>query len=247
MRWRSVSLLWVGLLLSGPAWAQTGPEEAPASPEEAAAAAEGAGAQATALGGAAAPEGAAEDYEQRIYGLEHRINDLKEEIFRSKARLTLLKESVLSNAIAGAEARIVHRNEMGGAFRLEKVSYSLDGAPIRSLIDKDGELAGQEEIEILSGPIVPGNHTLSVNMVYRGSGYGVFSYLRGYVFNLKSSHTFRAQEGKLIQLKAVGYEKGGMTTDLKDRPSVRFESTLVESTLAPAAAEGANLSETTKN
>ena len=34
---------------------------------------------------------------------------------------------------------------------------------------------------------------------------------------------FNAEEGKIVRLRSVGYEKGGITTDLKDRPDVRFE------------------------
>ncbi len=167
--------------------------------------------------------GSDQAYKVKITELETRVNELKEKIFQSKTRLAILKESVLSSSIAGAEAQILHRNEMGSSFRLEKVSYSLDGTPIRSLVDQEGDLDGKEEIEILNGPIVPGNHTISVVMTYRGNGFGIFSYLKGYVFNLRSSHTFRAEEGKLVQIKVIGYEKGGITTDLKDRPDVRFE------------------------
>jgi hypothetical protein len=178
-----------------------------------------------------------EAYQQKIGSLERRVNDLKEKIFRSKTRLAILKETVLSSTIAGAEAKIVHRNEMGSSFRLEKVTYSLDGTPVRTLVDNGGDLDDQEEVEILNGPIVPGNHTLSVVMVYRGNGYGIFTYLRGYVFNLRSSHTFHAEEGKLVRVKAVGYEKGGITTDLKDRPDIRFENDFLDATRGAKAGQ----------
>lgn len=167
-----------------------------------------------------------EAYRQKIGELERRVTDLKEKVFRTKTRLAILKESVLSSTIAGSEARLVHRNEMGSSFSLEKVAYSLDGTPIFTKVDQDGDLDRQTEMEVFNGPIVPGNHTVSVIMVYRGNGFGVFSYLRGYVFTLRSSHTFRVDEGKRIQVRAVGYEKGGVTTNLKDRPDIRFEDTL---------------------
>ncbi len=184
------------------------------------------------------PGTADEAYQRKISALEGRVNELKEKIFRSKARLANLKGTVLSTSIAGAEALIVHRNEMGSSFRLEKAIYSLDGHPIRSLIDEEGDLAGKEEIEIFSGPIQPGNHTISVVMTYRGNGFGIFSYLRGYLFNLRSSHTFHADEGKLIQVKVVGYEKGGIATDLKDRPDIRFEDQLSDSRQTPVSGRG---------
>ncbi len=168
-----------------------------------------------------------ETYRLKISELEGRVNDLKEKIFRSKTRLAILKETVLSSSIAGAEAAIIHRNEMGSSFRLEKASYSLDGQPMETLSEE--KEVKQEEIEIFNGPITPGNHTVSVVMTYRGNGFGIFSYLRGYVFNLRSSHTFHAEEGKLVRVRVVGYEKGGITTDLKDRPDIRFEDQLADS------------------
>ena len=175
-------------------------------------------------------------YQRKIKGLEERVNDLKEKIFRSKTRLAILKESVLASTIAGAEAQIVHRNEMGSSFRLEKVSYNLDGGPIFSEVDKGGALDEREEIEIFTGPIVPGNHTVSVVMVYRGHGYGIFSYLEGYVFRLRSSHTFYAEEGKVSRIHVVGYEKGGITTDLKERPDIRFDTRITDAERKPQTA-----------
>lgn len=166
-----------------------------------------------------------EDSDQaiKLRGLEERVNDLKERIFRSKARLILLRETVLNGVISGAKAVLVHRNEMGSSFTLEQVSYSLDGAPILNKTDENGDLDDKEEIELFNGSIVPGNHNLSVFMLYRGNGYGVFSYLKGYTFKIKSSYAFTAEEGKVTTIKVVGYEKGGITTDLKDRPAVRYD------------------------
>ena len=64
---------------------------------------------------------------------------------------------------------------------------------------------------------------ISVYLEYQGYGYGFFSYLKGYKFKIKSSFTFNAEEGKLTTVRIVGFEKGGLTTELKDRPSVRYD------------------------
>ena len=179
------------------------------------------------------------DYAIKLRNLEERVNDLKERIFRSKARLVLLRETVLNGVISGAKARLVHRNEMGASFTLTQVSYSLDGAPLFNKTDEEGALDDQEEIELFNGSIVPGNHNIAVYMEYRGNGYGVFSYLQGYTFKIKSSYTFDAEEGKLTTIKIVGYEKGGITTELKDRPAVRYDmKTAVELRSSDAESEG---------
>jgi len=62
-----------------------------------------------------------------------------------------------------------------------------------------------------------------VQLVYRGHGFGLFSYLEGYRFKVQSSHTFNAEPGKALTIRVVGFEKGGMTAELKDRPAVRYD------------------------
>jgi hypothetical protein len=185
-------------------------------------------AAATSAPGSSAPGTQAGGYTVRLHDLERRVNELKEQIFRSKARLNLLKETVLHGVIAGARAVITHRNEMGGIYMPVRYVYALDGQEIYAKSDDTGKLGDQKEIEVFNGSITPGNHTLSVQMIYQGNGYGVFSYLKGYKFTAKSSRTFTAPEGKQLQLKVVGYEKGNpVTTDPKDRPAVDFRESLI--------------------
>lgn len=167
-----------------------------------------------------------EAFTTRVKTLEENVVDLKEKIFRTKARLLLLQETVLGGDLStGARAVIFHRNEMGSAFVLESVAYALDGAPVFTKVDVNGDLDKREEFEIFNGRIVPGNHQIAVRMVYRGSGYGIFSYLEGYKFKLQSNQTFNAEGAKVTTVKVVGYEKGGITADIKDRPGIRYDIT----------------------
>jgi hypothetical protein len=174
-------------------------------------------------------------YGVRLRDLEQRINELKEQIFRSKARLSLLAETVLQGVVAGSQARIVHENKMGSSYKLVKVVYALDGAPIFNKADEEGSLGDREEFDIYNGSIVPGEHTLTVKLEYRGHGYGIFSYLKGYRFKVSSSHTFTAPEGKAATLRVVGYEKGGPSAPLEDRPAIRYIER-VAATVEPQAA-----------
>ncbi len=164
-----------------------------------------------------------QSYNLRLRNIEERVNDLKEKVFQSKARLIQLQEVVLHGAISGAKAVIVHKNDMGGSFRLSRLQYALDGAPIYNRVATGDELASAEEIEVFNGSIAPGNHQLSLYIEYAGNGYGVFSYLKDYTFKVKSSQMISAEEGKLTYVRVVGFEKGNITTELKDRPSVRYE------------------------
>jgi len=129
---------------------------------------------------------------------------------------------VLDRKIAGAKAMIVFRNEMGGSFRLVKAIFLLDGAPIFTKSDESDDLSDRDVINLFDGPVMPGDHTLSAVLHYRGHGYGIFSYLKGYSFKTRSSRTFTVNEGKALKLEVVGYEKGGVTTPLDERPDVRY-------------------------
>jgi hypothetical protein len=173
------------------------------------------------------PQGAAggdQQFELKIKGVEEQVNDLKEKIFRTKSRLLLLQETVLGgNISSSAKAVIFHENDMGSSFVLESAAYALDGAAIFTKVDNGGDLSDKQSFEIFNGQIVPGNHQISVRLVYRGHGYGLFTYLEGYKFKVQSSYTFDAEPGRVSVVRVVGFEKGGMTTDLKDRPAVRYD------------------------
>ena len=96
-----------------------------------------------------------EAFTTRVKTLEEQVVDLKEKIFRTKARLLLLQETVLGGDLSsGARAVIVHKNDMGANFVLESVAYALDGAPIFTKVDTNGDLDKKEEFEIFNGRIV---------------------------------------------------------------------------------------------
>jgi hypothetical protein len=239
----------IGLLVSfvSSASAQA-PAPAAAAPAAGAPAATGAPAAAPpaseAPAGAAAPAdptaaaGGADTgaYTVKLRSLEKNVNELKEQIFRTKARLNLLKETVLGGVIGASRAVIRHKNEMGSSFKLVKAAYALDGVQIYAKSDDTGRLAEMQDFEVYNGAIQPGSHTLSVALVYQGNGFGVFSYLKGYKFNVKSSHTFVAGESKSTNISVVGYEKGNITTQLSDNPAVDFRVNVIAAGEAGATA-----------
>jgi hypothetical protein len=173
-------------------------------------------------------------YTVRLRGLEKNVNELKEQIFRTKARLNLLKETVLGGVIGASRAIIHHKNEMGSSFKLIKAAFALDGVQIAA--KSEGNLADLQEFDVYNGAIQPGSHTLSVALQYQGNGFGVFSYLKGYKFNVKSSHTFVAGESKTTNITVVGYEKGNITTQLSDKPAIDFRVNVMSAGEGGAAA-----------
>ncbi len=158
----------------------------------------------------------------RLRDLEQRIDELKEQIRRSHTRLSLLSDAILSGGLGGARADITVLNELSDVFRLEKLLVLLDGAVQYNKSDEGGVLAEQERIPVFTGSIPPGDHTVQVLVKLRGHGYGVFSYLRGYHFEIKDTHSFTITEGKAIDLDIIVFEEGGMTTPVEERPKVRY-------------------------
>lgn len=169
-----------------------------------------------------APPMEAGTYSVRLRDLEQRINDLKEQIFRSKARLSLLAETVLEGAVVGSQAVIVYEDKMSPSFRLVQLVVALDGAPLFSRADDEGGIVEGDELQVFHGAIVPGEHTLTVSLEFQGHGYGMFTYLKGYRFKVRSSYSFTAPEGRAITVRVVGYEQGGPTAPLEERPALRF-------------------------
>ena len=182
-------------------------------------------------------------YAVRLRDLEARVDELKDQIRRSHTRLALLSDTILSGGSAGSRAEVQFANEMSSAFRLTRALVVIDGTVQYNRQDETGALADQKEIPIFSGSVPPGDHTVQVLLNFQGNGYGVFTYLRGYKFEVKSSHSFTSVEGKTLTLTATALEKGGVTTPLEQRPSIEWhekvQAVSAGTTGAPPGAPGA--------
>ncbi len=165
-------------------------------------------------------------YSVRLRDLEQRVDELKDQIRRSHTRLALLSDTIMGGGAAGSRSEVDFKNEMSSAFQLARALFVIDGQVQYNRQDDSGALADQKEIPIFSGSVPPGDHTVQVALTFQGNGYGVFSYLRGYKFEVKSSHAFTAVEGKSIAVTATAFEKGGVTTPLEQRPAIEWQEKL---------------------
>jgi hypothetical protein len=184
-------------------------------------------------------------YAVRLRDLEQRVDELKDQIRRSHTRLALLSDTIIGGGAAGSRSEVEFKNEMSSAFQLTRALFVMDGQVQYNRADEGGALADQKDIPIYSGSVPPGDHTIQVALTFQGNGYGVFSYLRGYKFEVKSSHAYTAVEGKTMTITATAFEKGGVTTPLEQRPTIEWQEKLQPiaggTALAapPAAAPGA--------
>jgi hypothetical protein len=164
------------------------------------------------------------DFNRELLTIEENVNTLKERVFRSKATLQLLKEIVVQGSTSGSRGAVWHVNKLGRGYTIESVSYYLDGQGKYSKVDASGGLSKTKEIKVFDGPIPPGNHNLTVHMKLRGNGFGVFSYVSNYVFNVQASTAFVAEDGKSCKVEAVVNERRGIGRSFTERPYVKFET-----------------------
>ena len=219
---RSLALV-SGLLAAGSAWAQNPAPQPPAPPPPApvvAAPVAPAPVVAAPVAAPAAPTNRA----IAIRDIDREMTNLSNDIAQSHARLQAITGMVLEQSGGGAQLIIEHQNQMGATFRLVRATYSLDGATIATRVDENGSLAEQQGFSVFNGRVSSGEHSVTVSLEYQGNGYGIFSYIRGYTFRSRSVQNFTVPEGRALRLMVVGYERGGATAAIEDRPAIRYES-----------------------
>lgn len=180
-------------------------------------------------------------YAIRLRDLEQRIDDLKEQIRRSHTRLSLLSDTILAGGSGGGSRAIIKfSNEISTAWKISKLLIVLDGSVQYSKTEQQGVIADAGEVPVFTGTIPPGAHTVQVLVNLTGTGFGVFSYLKGYKFEIRSDHSFTSLEGKTTNLQVVSFEKGGATARFEERPAVRYGEKVTQGLgdLPAAAAPG---------
>lgn len=191
--------------------AQTPPAEAP--PAEAPPAA------------APAPQRGPEQasYDLQLHELEDRLNELKEDVFASKARLRMLWHQLMQERIGGSRLVLSHVNDLGGVFDLVRVSYALDGNLIYATTsEQTPNLARRNRMEVHTAPVLAGPHTISVQAEIRGNDHGVFAYMNEYSYTLQSQHTFTIPEGKTAEVDVVIRDQGARAGGFEERLDVRY-------------------------
>ncbi len=159
--------------------------------------------------------------------IDREMTSLSNDITASHSLLRQITSMVLEQSGGGAQLIIDHQNEMGSTFRLVRASYSLDGAAIATRTDDNGSLADLTGFAVYNGRVAQGEHTLTVSLEYQGNGYGIFSYIRGFTFRARSVQNFTVPEGRALHLTVVGYERGGATAAIEERPAIRYTQTVM--------------------
>ncbi len=158
-------------------------------------------------GGPASAQEAETEYQPELLRVEKDVQDLKERVFRSKATLALLREIMIQGSSTGSRATVWHVNRLGGGYTIESISYRVDGQATFSKVEPGGGLDELDEVKIFDGPLTPGNHNIAVEMRLRGTGYGVFTYVQNYEFDVQNTADFPLEDGKSCSIRVVADER----------------------------------------
>ena len=161
------------------------------------------------------------EYQKRLDETEAQVLDFKMELFERRAAIERLAEEILYGTVGASVLVLLHENELGASFTLQKVRYLLDGKPLLYRENDDEELEDAESLQVYRGPVDPGLHELVVEHELRGNG-PFFTYVEGYRFKLTSRYVFHAEKGRLTRVAAVAYERGDATTPMDQRPYLRY-------------------------
>jgi len=163
------------------------------------------------------------DHVLTLESLNKRADDMQRKIVEIEDRVMLLRESAVLGAMKPSRGLIVHRNELGSSFTLDRVTYILDGQVLLDKESKDGSLDKQLEFEVLNGTLNPGVRRLEVVMHVTGSGTGLFSYFKGYKFKIASKYALKVAEGRLTRLDSIAVVRPDITLQLNERLGIKYD------------------------
>ena len=177
------------------------------------------------------------NYDLRLQELEDRVSAFKQDVFRSKSRLFLLREQILRRTIGGSRAAVEHVNNLGDKFVIIDAAYVLDGNRI--------EITNKLEdprFQVFDASVLPGAHNLSVQLKFRGRDFGgVFAYMNEITIDKAASYPFTVDEGRTVGIQTVAFDSGEGDILDPNRFRIRFEvEEFTTHEEAPAAATPAS-------
>lgn len=155
------------------------------------------------------------------------VDRMKQEVINKKTQMMLFRQLLKAEAIESnfPIVTIVHVNEMSSRYKIHSLIYSIDKDRVYTYHAEDtvGKQALGREISVFKGPLVPGSHEITIDVVYQGNDTGVFSYINDYKIPTQTKKSFKVDKGQNLDVQVVGYEKGWALTDFKDRPDLKVK------------------------
>jgi hypothetical protein len=133
-------------------------------------------------------------------------------------------------ALPTLPARVAVSNQMGKRFKLVEATLMMDGVQVAHREAAPGQEL-DKAFQAYEGAIMPGEHILTVELVYEGRNLGPFTYLDNYRFRVDTSYPFTAAASAPASLNVVARERPGGNVPIEQKPMVD---------ITPAAGSGAS-------
>ncbi len=129
----------------------------------------------------------------------------------------------------GMETTLRFRNDVGDTFQLSEAHFTLDGRDLPALLTSS--VARGQDYVIFAGPLAPGRHVVTSHVIYQGKSRSIFTYMKGYTFNIDSTHELTVAERGATSAIIVGKPNKGF--------NVAFEHSLMVGMEQSTASGGA--------
>lgn len=172
---------------------------------------------------------AQQEWVRELRTAEEQVHALKEQVFRSKATLQLLRELAIQGASGGGALRVRHVTELPRAYRVAAIDYYLDGKSVFSWTDAEGAAPLPRTFVVREAEAAPGQHNVQVSVQLRGDGGGVFGYVDAYASKVDSTTTFDVAGGQVTEVavrlttKPAKGSKAKQGKGFGERPGIVYE------------------------
>jgi len=152
----------------------------------------------------------------------------------------------LDSGTAGAErqidvtqvvlpATVDVQSSMAKRFKLMEVRVAIDGQDVAHRVAARGQEL-EQQFRAYEGDVSPGQHHVTVNLVFEGRNVGIFTYMDDYKIRMQSSGDFMAQDrAHPATVQVLAYERSGVTIPVEKRPTMEIKATGAPGTSAVRA------------
>lgn len=172
---------------------------------------------------AAAPAEPDREWLRELRSSEATVHALKEEVFRSKATLQLLRELAVQGASGSGGLRIRHQTALARVYRVVGVDYFLDGKSVYAWKATEGGEPHPREVVVRDGAATPGQHNVQVSVQLQGEGGGMFAYVEAYQTKVDSTAAFDVQGGLVTDVTVKIQTKAKGKKSFTERPNIVYE------------------------
>lgn len=163
-------------------------------------------------------------HEVRVQDVRTRVDDIQDRVRQIRAALQALGGDIVPIEPFGPRALLVLKNDMSGAFRLARVRAYIDEQI--EFVRDDAALADQTTVPIYVGALAPGEHTVRIELRFKGNG-ALVPYMEAYTFDAVSSRKVTTVGPKPIAVTFHAFERGDATTPLESRPAIEWQERIL--------------------